>query len=68
MASTLQNAFKAFDANGDGKLSVAEIAEALAHGDEVRKLYECCKKGSFDVDKVDGDDDLVVQEEEEDGL
>ena len=44
---------KAFDANGDGKLSVAEIAEALAHGDEVRKLYECCKKGSFDP--VDGE-------------
>ena len=38
---------KAFDANGDGKLSVAEVAEALAHSDEVRKLYECCKKGSF---------------------
>jgi Ca2+-binding EF-hand superfamily protein len=35
---------KAFDANGDGKISIEEIAEALAHTDEVKLLYECCEK------------------------
>lgn len=30
---------KAFDANGDGKLAISEIAAALAHKDEVDRLY-----------------------------
>ena len=30
---------KAFDANGDGALAVAEIAAALAHKEEVDRLY-----------------------------
>ena len=34
---------KEFDANGDGKISIEEIAEALAHTDEVKLLYQCCR-------------------------